>query len=173
MSATYSSGHLRLGRVAGYPNYRILSNGSVWSRRGDSWVRKQAFPDKHGYMQLNLSASGRKRRFYLHAVVLMAFVGTRPKGMECRHLDGNKANNHIDNLCWGTSKENAMDKVRHGTVMAGSRRYGCKLNDTDVLEIRLRVKDGKRGIQTNLAKEFGVSDTIISHIVSRKAWDHV
>ena len=32
-------------------------------------------------------------RAYVHKLVLLAFVGPRPKGMQCRHLDGDPGNN--------------------------------------------------------------------------------
>jgi hypothetical protein len=50
----------------------------------------------------------------LHRLVLLAFVGPCPEGKECRHLDGNRQNNRLTNLCWGTRSENAQDRVRHG-----------------------------------------------------------
>jgi len=173
MSESEYSGVLRVGRVPGYPSYRVLSNGSVWSRQGGNWLRKRAFRDRYGYFQLNLSADGRKGRFSLHEVVLMAFIGPRPEGWECRHLDGDKANNRLENLQWGTSKENAADAKRHGTRLVGSRQTQAKLTEADVLEIRRRAKEGRGGVQGELAVEYGVSDTIISHIVTRKAWGHV
>jgi hypothetical protein len=124
-------------------------------------------------MQLNLSSGGCKRRFYLHAVVLLAFVGARPAGMQCRHLDGNKLNNRLENLRWGTAKENASDSCRHGTLRTGSRQSQAKLTESSVLDIRRRAKTGGVGVQRQLSTEYGVSDTIISHVVSRKTWRHV
>jgi hypothetical protein len=52
----------------------------------------------------------------VHHLVLRAFVGERPVTIErgeIRHLDGNKTNNVLANLCYGTIKENADDRKRH------------------------------------------------------------
>jgi len=173
MSETQCSGNLRVGRVPGYPNYRVLSSGSVWYRAGGRWVRKRPFPDRDGYLQLNLSAGGPKRRFRLHVVILMAFSGPCMAGQVCRHLDGDKTNNRLENLVWGTPKENAEDALRHGTALLGSRQSQSKLTEADVLEIRRRAGEGPCGVQGKLAREYGVSDAIISHIVTQKAWRHV
>lgn len=51
---------------------------------------------------------------YIHRLVLEAFVGPCPDGMEALHSDGNKTNNNVDNLRWGTPSENNRDIVKHG-----------------------------------------------------------
>lgn len=55
----------------------------------------------------------------VHRIVLEAFVGLRPEGMVCRHLDGNGLNNNLSNLKWGTVKENYKDMVKHGRSLRG------------------------------------------------------
>src|SRR5699024_9822191 len=52
---------------------------------------------------------------YVHSLVAESFIGARPEGMEVCHSDGNKTNNHVANLRFGTSSDNELDKVRHGT----------------------------------------------------------
>lgn len=58
---------------------------------------------------------GRGNGFCVHALVLTAFKGPCPEGMECCHGDGDPANNHIDNLRWDTRLANVHDMMRHGT----------------------------------------------------------
>jgi hypothetical protein len=53
--------------------------------------------------------------------VAAQFLPERPSPEhEVRHLDGNKDNPHADNLAWGTRKENADDRERHGRTSRGS-----------------------------------------------------
>lgn len=47
-------------------------------------------------------------------LVLEAFVGPRPLGMECCHNNGDELDDRVANLRWGTKKENAQDTLRHG-----------------------------------------------------------
>lgn len=71
---------------------------------------------KNGYLTVKLALAGRTRTTYVHELVLRAFAGPRPQTDargEIRHLDGNKLNNHIGNLKYGTIFENAADRVRH------------------------------------------------------------
>jgi len=71
--------------------------------------------DRHGYLRVTLSKEGKKRRRSVHHLVLDAFVGPGEDNAQCRHLDGNKENNRVENLCWGTIGENAADRKLHGT----------------------------------------------------------
>jgi hypothetical protein len=67
--------------------------------------------DGRGYMLVSL---GFNKKRAVHTLVLEAFVCPRPKGMQCRHLDDNKKNPRLENLCWGTPKENLADQYRNG-----------------------------------------------------------
>lgn len=66
--------------------------------------------DSSGYLRVTLSKKGKKRRWSVHTLVLMTFVGEPPQGYGCRHLDGDKLNNSVENLKWGTPKECAADR---------------------------------------------------------------
>lgn len=60
-------------------------------------------------------ADGKKKYYYVHVLVLDAFVGPRPKGMEACHNDGDGTNNKLSNLRWDTHKANIQDSISHGT----------------------------------------------------------
>ena len=107
----------------------------------------------------------------VHRLVLEAFVGPCPPGCETRHLNGNPADNRLCNLAWGTHRENAADKVRHGTAPRGERNPSAKLTEADVREVRTLVEQGYT--QRDIADRFDVGPIAICHIVTRKAWKHV
>src|SRR5271167_2615180 len=66
-----------------------------------------------GRLSVALSLPGLKPKWHqLHRLVLLAFVGPCPEGMECRHLDGNHLNNRLGNLEWNTHLVNMQDKIR-------------------------------------------------------------
>lgn len=64
--------------------------------------------------------NGKRTRLKVHKLVAWNYLPARPStSHEIRHLDGNKMNNKATNLIWGTSKENAADRERHGRTSRG------------------------------------------------------
>lgn len=164
--------------VPGHEDYRVGDNGSVWSKKipgchrwaGGTWRKLEAFRNGSGYLCVTV---GRKQ-VRVHRLVLEAFVGPCPEGMECRHLDGNPTNNRLENLCWGSKQENMDDRSRHGAwkPVSGERHGSAKLTASDVIEIRKLVHEG-RAIQADLAKRYGVRKGTMSRVVSGALWKHL
>lgn len=155
--------------IEGYPGYAIGDDGSVWSCRSGQW--KSLRPTKikgYSYIGLYGCANRKMKQFRVHRLVLIAFVSKPPAGMQCRHLDGNKDNNHLDNLRWGTPKENAKDRDGHGTTAKGERQWMSKLLLSDVEAIRCDYEAG--ATQVELAVKYSVSQTTISGICSGRHW---
>jgi hypothetical protein len=104
-----------------------------------------------GYLYVKLlNDDGVRRTRFVHKLVLEAFVGPRPEGMQTRHLNGNPADNRVVNLAWGTALENWQDRRSHGTGSSGRR----KLSACDVEKIA-----ANKGfvLAHGLAEAFGVS----------------
>ena len=103
--------------------------------------------------------------FLLHRLVLTAFVGPCPEGMEACHNDGTRNNNHVDNLRWDTRTNNNLDKRKHGTAvgMPGETHPMSKLSNQDVVRIKEKLKQG--GFKKKeLAEMFHVSASTICDI---------
>lgn len=119
-----------------------------------------------GYWQVCHSTDGTKD---VHAIVAETFWGIRPEGMEVCHKDGNSRNNHPSNLQYGTERQNAEDRDRHGRTARGSSIGTSKLTSEQVCSIRQEYT-GRRGQKTELAKRYGVSRTMIYYIVNNEWW---
>lgn len=68
-----------------------------------------------GYKMVHLCSveSGSVSR-YVHHLVLEAFIGPRPEGMEgCHGLQG-PGDNNVTNVRWDSHQENMLDIIRHG-----------------------------------------------------------
>ncbi|MEU4016219.1 NUMOD4 motif-containing HNH endonuclease [Microbacterium sp. NPDC028030] len=115
--------------------YEVSNMGRVRSlgwRGRDSLGRERDYEPKlmnptkgsHGYPAVDLrSASGRSARL-VHHLVLEAFVGPRPAGMEACHGNGNRGDARLVNLRWDTHSANMADSISHGTH-AATRRTHC------------------------------------------------
>jgi hypothetical protein len=108
-------------RIPGHEGYEVSDLGRVRSvdrtimrrdgkpKRCRGQILKPMVPE--GYARVRLGGQWRS----VHQLVLEAFVGPRPDGMQVCHVDGVSTNNHLENLRWGTVSENQLDRVRHGT----------------------------------------------------------
>lgn len=94
-----------LGRVRNWNNTR-------GERLSSPTIKEATLVD--GYPSVSLSWSGKSRLFRVHKLVLQAFVGIAGDDEEARHLDGCRANLRLCNLAWGTSQENADDRMEQG-----------------------------------------------------------
>lgn len=111
-----------MGRVRSVERLAIRKNGRP--HRVRSAVRKpKALPK--GHLAVTLVRDTQLRSHTVHKLVLEAFVGTRPEGSMCRHLNGDPADNRLENLTWGTASENQSDAVNHGVHYLAARTH-CK-----------------------------------------------
>lgn len=153
-----------LGRVRSMPRIVVSSSGRHNRMGGfvlNAWVGGP------GYPMVGL----RQRSHLVHRLVLEAFIGPCPPGQMCRHLNGNRQDARLVNLCWGTQLENEGDKLVHGTRTQGEKHGGAKLTDEAVREIRRLRAEGM--LMKDIAAKFGVAHSIVSRVVSRKIWSHV
>ena len=166
--------------VAGYEGlYQVSDDGRVRSLQRlmpsavAAGVRRPKLLLKYGRnnqgrLQVTLCKEGVTKRFLVHRLVLAAFAGPCPDGLEGLHWDGNHLNNKISNLHWGTHAENMQDMTRHGTSKQGEKSATARLKDQDVRDIR-----ASNETQRALAARYGVSQVAIHAIRARKTWKHI
>lgn len=145
--------------------YQVSSFGRVVNGSGEFITGKRS----RGYLRVRPSGVVGST-IGIHLLVAGAFLGPCPDGHEVDHLDGRKDNNWAGNLEYVTHAENvrrAAHRMRGGPH-AGSRNGRAKLTFDEVADIRRRLRDG--ATKAALARDFGVSDTLICHIGQGKLW---
>jgi hypothetical protein len=104
--------------------------------------------------------------------VLLRRVGSPPnQNMEAAHCPNRCSSTSCVNpyhLRWATRQENIDDKAVAGTVTFGEANGNAKLTESDVRLIRNSSDKLKP-----LARRFGVSESLISMVRSRKVWGHI
>ncbi|MGD2065648.1 MAG: HNH endonuclease signature motif containing protein [Candidatus Bathyarchaeota archaeon] len=166
-----------------YTNYAISKCGKVYAlprltphghyRKGH-WMALNRI-NKYGHLDVQLYIQGKIIHKLVHRLVLETFVGPCPKGMECRHLDGNPSNNNLDNLKWGTKSENTYDAVRHGTfsgLIKGDKRSNAILTDNKVRIIKYLRNIAKFSLK-DVAWQFDISIQHVHNICKGYIWSHV
>lgn len=163
-------------QVPGFQSYKVSNDGRVRraidGRRYKAGYELTPKPHQRGYRYFILSDdAGKPQTRLAHRLVLEAFVGPCPEGMEACHNNGDRTDNRLENLRWDTAKANQADRKKHGTDLRGEALPYAKLTADKVREIRRRAEAGER--QGELAREFGVGDPQIHRIVKRERWAHV
>lgn len=162
--------------IQGFPGYDISDCGNVRSwyntrrRVNTSHPLTQSLSDK-GRPIIRVRSGNRKRTLYIHRLVLEAFVGPCPDGMQACHWDDNPLNNVLSNLRWDTQKANIQDSIRNGKMHNGERSGNNKLTSKQVIEIRERYANGE--MSGSLSREFGVTYIQIRSITSGRNWKHL
>lgn len=96
--------------IAGWESfYEVSSLGRIRSKRTDHFIIGDV--NSAGYRRVLLSSikhEPKYERFFVHRLVASHFI-PNPEGFpEVNHLDGNKANNAVDNLAWTTRQQNEL-----------------------------------------------------------------
>ncbi len=146
--------------------YKISDYGRILTVKTNT-IKKLTIDKHDGRPYCCLWANNKQAQVRPHKLVLEAFVGKRPIGMECCHNDGNPQNNHLSNLRWDTAKNNHADKVRHGTTNRGENCGTAKLTGIQVDAIRQDTR-----LHRLIALDYGVRANTISRIKSGVRWKH-
>jgi hypothetical protein len=126
------------------------------------------FVHRGGYMVVKLSRSRQKTSHYVHRLVAEAFLGSGEARQEVLHADGDKKNNRLENLSWGSRRDNMRDRHRLGEVAKGERHGMAKLTEDAVRAI---LSDTR--YHHLVAADYGVSRSMISMIKRGKHWRHL
>lgn len=105
-------------------------------------------PVRSGHHIVSLRQVSRRRvSTGVHRLVLLAFVGPCPAGMEACHNNGIPSDNRIENLRWDTPSANTYDKVRHGSHPHANKTRCPAGHPYDEVNTYKRP-DGGRGCRT-------------------------
>jgi hypothetical protein len=132
----------------------------------------------NGYGQIARSGGG--NGFVLvHRLSWELHFGKPPDDLLVCHRCDNRRCVRPDHLFLGTQADNLRDMRSKGRQAPpeiwskpGERNPSAKLTESQVCTIRSRYAAGG-ATHASLAREYGVSEGIIRHIISRRAWKHV
>jgi hypothetical protein len=123
--------------IKDYPNYTVTEDGLVYSLKSSKYI--SMLPNKNvQYLQVSLWKNNRGKNFYVHRLVAEAFIPNPNNLPMVNHKDGNKLNNHVSNLEWVVSSENAQHAVD-----TGLKTYTNRLTQQEFVELLTDVINGE------------------------------
>jgi hypothetical protein len=164
---------IQIKTIPEFPEYLVSSDGKIYSRKR-SLIPTELKLDtnKFGYGQITLFNGAIKMKKRVHRLVAEAFIPRTTDTFVVNHKDGNKQNNHVDNLEWCSQSDNIKHAYAHGLRKPlGSRHFSSKLTEEKVREIRKLIADGLNNPQ--IAARYGVVAKSISDIRVGNSWRNV
>lgn len=86
-------------------NFYISKDGEVWNSKTGRMIEGG---ERNGYIRVTL----KNKRYSVHCLVFEAFYGYRPQYID--HIDGNRANNKLENLREITQSDNMKNAMAKG-----------------------------------------------------------
>lgn len=143
--------------VKGFENkYQVSNFGNVKNIQRNRILKP--WNNGNGYAYISLVKHGKTYKFGLHRIVAQHFLSNSDSLPEVNHIDGDKFNNHIDNLEWCTRKDNAL----HMKAMLDKKRKVYKIKSPDG-----KIHDCVNF--TKFAKEHGFKSSHISLLINGRA----
>jgi hypothetical protein len=122
--------------IKGFEDYTITCDGII-TNKNTKHVLKHV-KNFHGYLQVGLYKDGKQKIKKVHILLAQHFLDNTRNYPVVRHLNDVKTDNRLENLSWGTHKDNTADMFRNGTDKV-SRRFSKE----EIIEIYTTNKPTK------------------------------
>lgn len=146
-----------LTQIPGHPNYSIDEAGNVYSNHSKRYLKPTLNPD--GYYRFKVEGG---KAMKVHRAVALTFLGEPEPNMDVCHRNGNRHDNRLENLYYGSDSDNQRDSLAHGTLAA------AKINKEDIEKIHSLYSEGF--LQREIAEMYGLCQQNISCILRGKTW---
>jgi hypothetical protein len=144
-------------------------------RNGVGWIdlpeREVPPTQTRGYLVVNLWRDNVARRWLVHRLVALAFLG--PSDLSVDHINGDKADNRLENLRYCSLAANTQFQHAAGRVkfVRGEANGKSKLTEETVRQARALLADG--ATSKEVAATIGVSRGAIQAMREGRTWAHV
>ncbi len=154
--------------IPGYADYTVTRQGEIFSYKWNKRRRLEPTISASGYRTVECDSVSQP----VGRWVLLAFVGSCPAECEMLHKNGNRLDDRLKNLRWGSRQENINDRQRHGTQCQGVEHPRARLTAAQVRVLREAYRSKTRTI-ADLAREYGVGYYTASNAARGRSYKDV
>ena len=160
--------------VSGYENlYAVSNDGFIYSYRTKKILK--TYLAGSGYKYIKLHKNKVTKAFSIHRLVAINFLANPDGYKEVNHIDGNKLNNHINNLEWCSRSQNNTHAYKIGLKKAypqtGSKHGNTQMTEKDIIDIRLFYSKGISLSKISIV--YPVTKSTIWKIIKKMSWRHI
>lgn len=154
--------------VYDFPEYWVSTMGRLWSKYFNCFIYGSPI-GLSGHIDVSMWRDNRRHHRYMHRLVAEAFIPNPNNYPLVRHLDDDPSNNCVENLAWGTSRDNVRDCIENGNFRYFSREDIELANTkrrTPVIAVNLRTGKKIEFIsQQEASRKLGVNQSDISSVI--------
>ena len=127
-------------------SYYITEDGKCYNDKTGKYLKGQI--GKNGYLSYNITLpGGKKKRIYAHRAVALAYIKNQENKEQINHIDGDKLNNHVDNLEWVTASENQQHAIEN--ELRKFKHVYCFDKDKNLIAEYKDIKDAARAVHAS------------------------
>ena len=126
--------------------YYVSDMGRIWSGRSQKFLKPKRL-DRQGHVGVMIKNGSKPYYRYLHRLIAEEFIPNPHNLPIVRHLNDDPTDNRIENLAWGTQKENMADCIENRNAYFPSdedREKGFEKTRIPIVAINLETGERTR-----------------------------
>lgn len=139
-------------------NPAIMKPARSFDKRRGTWEYYKTVMDGHTIV--------------VHRVIAATWIPNPENKPFINHINGDKADNRVENLEWCTTSENILHAYRTGLEkkQLGQKHHAAKMTDEQVRQFKWEWAHDRKMSRKQYAEKLGVTEAAIKDIIRGRSW---